>query len=98
MQVTIYEYSIKDGKLKKTVYTAFKRTTSHGVVYIFKRGTAHQYAHEKQFKQILNNRIFTVVEDDEKYRKMMQSHYEEKVRATEKKLQQYKEILEKLEE
>lgn len=97
MQVTIYEYSIKDGKLQKTAHAAVERTTPRGVVYEFKREQHFHYADAQSFKKIVNNRIFAHVENDDKYRKMFQELYREKVCAAEKRVQQYKEILEGLE-
>lgn len=98
MSKTIYEYLLKDGKVIKLTHTDTKEFAPGK--YKFKAGLSKHYAyiHEDDFDSVIKNHLFSFEDNIEKFKIVFISHYKISIRQTEIRLEQYKKILQKLEE
>lgn len=99
--VTLYEYTLspKTKEFVKKVHMATVEVTSREIMYRIVLGYTSQFRNwirESNLGKYHNGKIFSLVEDDEKYHQVMIDYYEYRVKETQKKLQSEKQILKKL--
>ena len=99
--VKLYEYTLspKTKEFVKKVHMAIVDVSQRERMYRIHFGNCNKCSNwikESNLGKYYNGKIFSLVEDDEKYRQVMIDYYENRVQETQKKLQSEKQILKKL--
>ena len=99
--LVMYEYTLspKTKEFVKKVHMVTVDASHAERMYRVQIGNIQQvrnWIRESHLEKMHNGKIFSLIEDDEKYRQVMIDYYENRVEGTKKKLQSEKMILKKL--